>query len=209
MINSSFQSLKGIDVKRKYGPLYKVMKDDLYHKGFQYKQGINIDTKPFRFGGFCTGHGLYFSNFQHIHNFLFYGSMIAEVSILDDEDVWMETDRNGLQSFKSHQLIILDVKPVINMDWWICPNFGKRLWSLLSLDVQSAILFLVYLENTEILEQFFRLMGPNTKNLLSEIKNAKNVIAKNCGLYSFPLQNESIGKFYSIVKRELRIVETI
>jgi hypothetical protein len=112
MADISFQSLKGIEVKLKYGPLYKIMKKDLCHKGFQYKYGMNIDTKEFKLGGFCSGHGLYFSNFQHIHNFLFYGSMIAEVSVLDDDDVWMETDRNGLKSFKSHRLIIVDIKPI-------------------------------------------------------------------------------------------------
>lgn len=202
MNNLSFQVIKGNEVKRQYGPLYKIMKHDLYHKGFQYKYGLNIDTQPFRCGGFCTGHGLYFSNFEHIHNFLFYGSMIAEVTLLDDEDVWMETDRNGLKSFKSHQLIILDVKPIVNIDWWNCPIFGKRLWSLLSLDMQSAILFLVYLENTEILEQFYDLFGVNTKKILSEIKKTKNVITNNCGLYSFPLQNKSLDDLYLIVKNK-------
>ncbi len=58
---------------------YKVMRKDLTHNGFEYKLGMNVDSKPFNPSGSCLSGGLYYTTLEHLHLYLTYGSLIAEV----------------------------------------------------------------------------------------------------------------------------------
>ena len=51
----------GIEFKKKYGNIfYKILNNDLTHKNFTFKEGINIDTNEFNPSGSCSEGGIYY-----------------------------------------------------------------------------------------------------------------------------------------------------
>jgi hypothetical protein len=75
------------------------------HHGFQYKEGLNEDTKPFKPETEC-GYGLYFADLDNIAKFLDFGSLIAKVTIPEDAQYAQElTDK-----WKANKIILSDIK---------------------------------------------------------------------------------------------------
>ena len=72
---------------------YKVTNKDECHHGFQYKDGLNIDTNEFQPEGSCVKGGLYFTTLEHITYFFDYGIYVREVTI--PEDAKMVEDPEG------------------------------------------------------------------------------------------------------------------
>ena len=58
---------------------YKILPADLVCKGFQYHEGLNIDTKEVT--PYICDNGLHFADAEHILDFCGYGSVIAEVEL--------------------------------------------------------------------------------------------------------------------------------
>src|SRR3972149_8283480 len=77
---------------------YKVLRSDLTHHGFKYQKGVNTDTIPFNPVGSCVPGGIYFTDADHIHQFLNLGSLIATVEIPDGT----ETVKDGLNKWRTH-----------------------------------------------------------------------------------------------------------
>jgi len=57
---------------------YKIFNENDNHKGFQYVDGLNIDSIPFNDdpNQSCVEGGFYFSDVEHICEFLEYGNYI-------------------------------------------------------------------------------------------------------------------------------------
>lgn len=63
---------------------FKILNKDLCHRGFQYKEGLNVDTNEFDPSPKCGG-GLFFTDGKNIFSFLDYGTKIADVTVPDGE----------------------------------------------------------------------------------------------------------------------------
>jgi hypothetical protein len=83
----------------------KVLSNDLKHKGFQYKEGLNIDTIPFNPTGTCKPGGLYFTAMENVFNYLHYGSKIADVEIPSNAKVYFENNK-----WKADKIILRDIR---------------------------------------------------------------------------------------------------
>ena len=88
---------------------YKILPENMCCLGFQYKEGLNIDTNTIdkeRFG--C---GLHFANKKHILKFCGYGTMIAEVEIPKDAVVYHFGNK-----FKADRIILKNLRPLLNVE---------------------------------------------------------------------------------------------
>src|SRR3990172_5198058 len=83
---------------------FKVLRSDLTHHGFKYQKGVNTDTIPFNPVGSCVPGGIYFTDADHIHEFLDHGSLIATVEIPEGT----ETVKDGLNKWRTHSINIID-----------------------------------------------------------------------------------------------------
>jgi hypothetical protein len=114
--------VKGKDMpKRKY---IKILSNDWKHKGFQYKEGMNIDTRPFNPSGSCLGGGLYFTDEEHFTEFIQYGTKIADVEIPDDAQVY--ADPCG-EKWKADKIIIKNIREIKDLPQWQDINFCGHL----------------------------------------------------------------------------------
>ncbi len=80
---------------------YKILACDWVHHGFQYKEGLNVDTVPFNPTGLCTPGGLYFTEKENIFDFLEYGCFIVEVRLPVDARVYKDNNK-----YKADKIII-------------------------------------------------------------------------------------------------------
>jgi hypothetical protein len=101
---------------------FKILNENLIHYGFQYKEGLNVDTVPFDPTGTCKAGGLYFSDREHIVKFLHYGTKIATVTVPDDARVY--TDPKG-SKWKADMIILSDIVQIRNSMIWDDPMFCK------------------------------------------------------------------------------------
>ena len=102
----------------------KVMYDDHIHYDFEYKLGLNIDTKPFNPFGECSEGGLYFCDKTTLHLFWQnYDTTIAIVTIPDDARVYVERNK-----FKSDKLVIIEFLNFadISDSFWLELLFDKK-----------------------------------------------------------------------------------
>jgi hypothetical protein len=95
---------------------YKILHETLNHNGFQYKEGLNIDSEEFCPHGECEKGGLYFAMEEHILLYTEYGSKIATVHIPDDAMVYIEKEK-----FKSNKIILSDIISLVQY-----PPFMKK-----------------------------------------------------------------------------------
>ena len=89
---------------------YKILKNDMIHHSFQYKEGLNVDTNPFNETSNCGG-GLFFSDAENILSFRQYGDLIAEVEIPAGTKIVQVGDK-----YKAHAIIIKNIKPIWTVD---------------------------------------------------------------------------------------------
>ena len=95
----------GIEFKKKYGTVfYKILREDLTHHDFTFKEGINIDTNKFNPFGSCSKGGIYFTNYENIYDYLDYGINVCSVNILDDSLVYVEDKK-----FKADKIDIQNI----------------------------------------------------------------------------------------------------
>lgn len=61
---------------------YKIIRQNHTHYGFTYKEGLNIDTKPFQPEGSCVAGGLYFfTDLEDLSRWLDYGVYLYDVEV--------------------------------------------------------------------------------------------------------------------------------
>ena len=89
---------------------YKILRSDMTHHGFVYKEGLNIDTEPFDETPDCGG-GLFFSNAENILSFWRYGDLIAEVEVPDGTKIVQVGDK-----YKAHAIVLKNIKPIWTVD---------------------------------------------------------------------------------------------
>ena len=88
---------------------YKILPEDLICRGFQYREGLNIDTKkitPYR----CDN-GLHFADEKYILYFCDNGTRIAEVEIPKDAFVYHFDDQS-----KADRIILKNIRPLWSVD---------------------------------------------------------------------------------------------
>ena len=66
---------------------YKILNEKENHNGYQYKTGLNIDSKPFQPSGDCESGGIYYAR-EDILAFLNYGCYLRKVTIPADAKVY-------------------------------------------------------------------------------------------------------------------------
>lgn len=100
---------------------YKYLFDNMNQYGFQYKYGLNIDTKRFNPHGSCEGGGLYFTTHDRIEAFKNgkHGNNLHHVIIPDDAMVYVDHEKFkadkiilNKQVTSAYPIIVPDVQPV-------------------------------------------------------------------------------------------------
>lgn len=81
--------------------LYKITNTNETHHGYQYHDGLNVDTLPFSATGECSSGGLYFADEKNIGHFVDLGCYIREVIIPDDATVYIEEHK-----YKTNKMIL-------------------------------------------------------------------------------------------------------
>ena len=97
---------------------FKILADDLCHNGFQYKEGLNVDTNIFDETPSCGG-GLFFSDEKNIIEFCNYGNKIAVVTVPEGKQIVKVNNK-----FKSHSVIISDIRNLWSAETfkWLIEN---------------------------------------------------------------------------------------
>jgi len=116
--NTNINTISGSDFNTiNTSKFYKFLNDDLIHYGFQYKLGLNIDTKKFNPNGECTKGGLYFCEESKCHMFCkYYGGKMGIVSIPDDALVYIEHNKFKADKFIINEIIDFDS---VDESFWI------------------------------------------------------------------------------------------
>ena len=90
---------------------YKILPEDLNCRGFQYHEGLNIDTN--KIDEYQDSYGLHFADKKHILKFCGYGTIIAEVELPEDAVVYHSPFGN--QS-KADRIILKNLRPLWSVD---------------------------------------------------------------------------------------------
>ena len=91
---------------------YKILKKNMLHYSMQYKEGLNVDIKPFNSSPVCGG-GLFFSDEKNILAFCGYGDLIAEVTIPEGEKIVPVENK-----YKANKIILSNIR-----DLWTKETF--------------------------------------------------------------------------------------
>jgi hypothetical protein len=97
------------------------------HHGFTYKEGLNIDHIPFNPInpiGKCMEGGLYFCEAADLYRYLEYGTLIADVEIPPDAQVYREEHK-----LKADRIILKNIVPLEKHVLWSDPDFCKTIVS--------------------------------------------------------------------------------
>ena len=71
----------------------KILNKKQNHKGFQYKQGLNVDIEPFNPSGTCLPGGLYFANIKNFLDFYSFGESMWRILIPKDAKIYVEENK--------------------------------------------------------------------------------------------------------------------
>ena len=84
---------------------YKILPEDLNCRGFQYHEGLNIDTNTIN--EYECSYGLHFSDAKYILSFYGHGTMIAEVELPEDAIVYHFDGKS-----KADKIILKNLRPL-------------------------------------------------------------------------------------------------
>jgi hypothetical protein len=100
------------NISKKY---FKIFNEEDNHHGFQYVDGLNIDSIPFNDNPnkSCVEGGLYFTDAEHICEFLQYGNYIREVTLPDDAKVVKDGNK-----WRADTLFLNERKDLIKVKTW-------------------------------------------------------------------------------------------
>lgn len=100
----------------------KFLQNSLVHHGFQYRAGLNVDTVPFDATGECRPGGLYFTTTQHARVWAHMGSLVADVELPADAQIYCEPCGT---KFKADKIILSNIRVASNdffyprqTSWW-------------------------------------------------------------------------------------------
>lgn len=91
--------LKGSDLKEV--KLFKILNAELKHHDHQYTEGLNVLRGEFCPMGTCQAGGLYVTD--EPHRYIFFGTLIAPVTLPDDARVWVTPEN---RQYKVDKLIL-------------------------------------------------------------------------------------------------------
>ena len=96
---------------------YKIFNAEEKHHGFQYHDGLNVDTIPFNSNpkSSCCKGGLYFTTIEHICNFSDYGCYLREVEV--PKGVKIIRDPEG-DKYRAHSLFLHERKDLNDVETW-------------------------------------------------------------------------------------------
>lgn len=84
---------------------FKVLNKDMNHHNFQYVEGLNKDTIPFREKGLCVPGGLHFTVSKYIYDFYEYGIYVCEVTLPTNEKDF-KIVQVSVDKFKANMIIL-------------------------------------------------------------------------------------------------------
>ena len=90
---------------------FKVINAKKNHNGYQYVDGLNILDKPFQKYGSCVPGGLYFTDDEHIWQFVNYGCYVYEVTLPFDRDDFQMV-KDGDNKWRANKIILGKQYPV-------------------------------------------------------------------------------------------------
>ena len=93
---------------------FKVLNNNMEQYGFQYKEGLNVDTNEFN--SKANSFGLHFSDQTSIMSFLEYGDdLIAEVEVPIGEPIVSFKNDNSI-CYKAKRIILKNIRPLWKLD---------------------------------------------------------------------------------------------
>ena len=98
--------------------IFKILNEDLYHNGFKYEIGLNIDFIDFNPTNESEAGGLYFCEERFICYYINLGIKIAIVGIPDDARVYVESKK-----FKADKIILSNIILLKDFDKFADPVF--------------------------------------------------------------------------------------
>jgi hypothetical protein len=93
----------------------KILHESMKHKGFKYQLGLNTDHIPFNPFGSCGPGGLYFTDLANFYKFLDHGTLIADVEVPEDVEIYADPDGD---KWKSPSIIISNVRSIKDLPQW-------------------------------------------------------------------------------------------
>ncbi len=167
--NSKYSNLMQNDFKI----YYKLTEYNFKSRGFDYKLGLNIDTKPFNPSGCCSGGGLYFCELENLHQFENYGNYLTPIVIPRGIPVYKETHTSACShphgAYEKLKAPCIYVLPRMRID---NPEVNKFICQSSPLNMRFINCLLYKSENSKDLKDFMNYTY--TKQFWSnEIKNAK------------------------------------
>jgi hypothetical protein len=94
---------------------FKITNTEENHNGFQYVDGLNILDKEFEEEGSCVEGGLYFTDIEHIFDFLDYGINLREI-ILPFNDPNFKCVNDGPNKWRANMIILGKKYDLTNVD---------------------------------------------------------------------------------------------
>lgn len=92
---------------------YKYLNNSLYHNGYTYKLGLNIDPNEFNPSGTCKSGGFYFTDITNLSNFSAYGNKIAKIKLLEDAVYYIDPSGDKYKTNKFYIVDIVDAKDIV------------------------------------------------------------------------------------------------
>lgn len=90
---------------------YKLLRQDLTHYGFRYREGLNVDTEPFNPRGDCEPGGLYYTSDEHLEEWIGTNwSLIADVTLPSDAQVYPGPCGT---KWKADRLVLSNIRPLV------------------------------------------------------------------------------------------------
>ncbi len=98
----------------------KILHESMFHCGFEYKLGLNVDHRPINPYGFCEPDRLCFTVLDTFYKFLDHGTLIADVEVPEGVDIYAEPTRDNSQPYKwkAHSIIISNIRKVSELPQW-------------------------------------------------------------------------------------------
>ena len=130
---------------------YKVLNEKFNHYGFQYTLGLNVDVIDFNPRGDCEPGGFYYTDADHLVEFLYLGCYIAEIEVPADAKVY-KSPRNN--KWKADKIVILSYRRFNDH-----PLFHDDRWCNLVVDFSASQIKLIPRQTRELCLKAVRRLG--------------------------------------------------
>lgn len=131
--------------------MYKLLHKNLEHRGFKYKEGLNVDHLPFTAYGDCEPGGLYYTDFAHIGVWLSaQHAWIADVTVPVDARV--HPGPHG-DKWKADQIVLSNIRPLGTFLAQQAPSLALKV-------VSDSACWLSHVDNTPELIAWIRQEHP-------------------------------------------------